>query len=312
MSDTRAAIRELRSLSEKRSQSALSEPEAARWTALRRQLGLPPEPPHLESHAMPSAVGAVQSPSAALESPGSPKDAGPADTPPSGRAPGSLPLQEPPGALPPAEVAPDKETWVGPALDRPTAATASSWVGPALDAPAWSDAAAERPTDPGLDEPPPAPFDEAPAARPQPEARAVELGGAPDEPVQLAAAVEFISYAREGSEAIELPADVGSAHSVEGRGLAELAGAAAPAAESNDDGASAWAAPEPQLEAPPEAQLAEGTIPLAPAPLPPEATAAEALADDGGPSPAPLPLEVLAAPADEGAIPLILRSALSR
>lgn len=54
MSDTRAAIRELRTLSEKRSLGALSEGDAARWLALRRQLGLPsrrpmrrPPPPRL-------------------------------------------------------------------------------------------------------------------------------------------------------------------------------------------------------------------------------------------------------------------------
>jgi hypothetical protein len=44
MSDTRAAIRELRSLSEKRGTQGLSEAERERFATLRQRLGLPPEP----------------------------------------------------------------------------------------------------------------------------------------------------------------------------------------------------------------------------------------------------------------------------
>ena len=45
MSDTRAAIRELRSLSEKRSTQGLTEQEQSRLAELRDRLGLPPDPP---------------------------------------------------------------------------------------------------------------------------------------------------------------------------------------------------------------------------------------------------------------------------
>src|SRR5262249_52428599 len=44
MSDTRAAIRELRSLSEKRSTQGLTEQERSRLAELRERLGLPSEP----------------------------------------------------------------------------------------------------------------------------------------------------------------------------------------------------------------------------------------------------------------------------
>src|SRR5215468_9780183 len=44
MSDTRAAIRELRSLSEKRSSQGLTEQERSRLAELRERLGLPSEP----------------------------------------------------------------------------------------------------------------------------------------------------------------------------------------------------------------------------------------------------------------------------
>ncbi|MGO9066858.1 MAG: DUF6982 domain-containing protein, partial [Myxococcaceae bacterium] len=171
---------------------------------------------------------------------------------------------------------------------------------------AWSDTAAERPTDPGLDEPPPAPFDEAPAARPQAETRAVEFSGSPDEPVQLAAAAEFISYARQGSEAIELPTDVGSADSFEARGLAELTGPASPAAESYAAGVSGLsAALEQPLETPPDSVGAEGAVPFPPSALEPGAPEPEALRDEGAVplEPAPPPLEGLAPATDAGAIP---------
>ena len=44
MSDTRAAIRELRSLSEKRSTDGLTEQERSRLAEFRERLGLPSEP----------------------------------------------------------------------------------------------------------------------------------------------------------------------------------------------------------------------------------------------------------------------------
>jgi hypothetical protein len=55
MSDTRAAIRELRSLSEKRGTQGLSEAERERFATLRQRLGLPPEPEQGTAAAPPGA-----------------------------------------------------------------------------------------------------------------------------------------------------------------------------------------------------------------------------------------------------------------
>jgi hypothetical protein len=239
MSDTRAAIRELRTLSEKRSLGALSEAEAARWLALRRQLGLPLEPVNAlaPSASVPGPAETPPAPSLANPAPeagtvaASEIEASTSVTSSSAEeAKGARPIPLPPSA---SHSTPE-DSWAGPALVAPAATSAASWGGPSLDAPAWSDAVAERPTDPGLDEPPPVPFDEAPAAaRPPENTEVADFGGSPDERVPLAAAAEFVSYAREGQEAIDLPAETGAAGEFEPQSLAQLAGAgpdAAPAA----------------------------------------------------------------------------------
>ena len=234
MSDTRAAIRELRSLSEKRSLSALTEAEAARWMALRRQLGLPLEPETVgSSPTSPTPAGP-----APLSPPTPPVPdavlAGAAGTTPDEPAAQFWDAEEATNASQPVspddEPEPEETHWNGPSLDSPAAPTTSAWVGPALDAPAWSDAAADRPTDPGLDGPPPAPFDEAPAAtRPQRDAEATEFGGSPADRVPLAAAADFVSYGRQGDEGIDLPPDTGGTDDIEHQSLANLA--SAPSAE---------------------------------------------------------------------------------
>jgi hypothetical protein len=232
MSDTRAAIRELRSLSEKRSLNALSEAETARWVALRRQLGLP-----LEEFAPPPPVPVPLSrPSPAPRTLTPPPEAAPqplAGKPPSPEANGTPPASE--AASPSQSVAiPETQPgdagtevpWNGPALDMPVAPGAAAWVGPAIDAPAWLDATADRPTDPGLDGPPPIPFDEAPAAaRPHDDSPAGDFGGSPEERHPLATASDFVSYAREGDESIELPTEGGPSEELESQSLAQLASA---------------------------------------------------------------------------------------
>ncbi len=317
MSDTRAAIRELRTLSERRNQSALTEPEAARWVALRRQLGLPPEPANVDlstppapAEVEPRQAVAASRPAAPLAPPPAPPAARatPVDAPAWEQIPGG-PVEGVAPGPPPSAAAKDADSWTGPSLDSPSAPASSSWVGPALDAPAWSNTAAERPTDPGLDEPPPAPFDEAPAARPQQETRTVDLGGSPDDPVQLAAAAEFISYSRQGNEAIELPEDTASADSFQAQGLAELAGEAQPSdalagkasAGLAQDDAPLTAAPLPLQS---DTAADEGALPPIPAPLRLEAVVPDAPAHDAGAlslTPAPLPLPAFApdAPADD-------------
>src|SRR5262249_41061411 len=52
MSDTRAAIRELRSLSEKRSTQGLTEQERSRLAELRERLGSPPDPAEVRPGAV--------------------------------------------------------------------------------------------------------------------------------------------------------------------------------------------------------------------------------------------------------------------
>ena len=224
MSDTRAAIRELRSLSEKRSLSALTEAEAARWMALRRQLGLPLEPVNVLESAPPARAGELP---ATARSP-TPASTSAVDVGALGEPASGAPVffgQDSNQALPEeaCEEAPEETHWTGPSLDSPTAPVTSAWVGPALDAPAWSDAAADRPTDPGLDGPPPAPFDEAPAAtRPPKETDAADFGGSPADRVPLAAAADFVSYGREGDEAIDLPEESGRTEVIEQHTLAQL------------------------------------------------------------------------------------------
>ena len=131
-------------------------------------------------------------------------------------------------------------------------------AGPPSTRPRWSDAVAERPTDPGLEEPPPVPFDEAPAASRLPETTEVtDFGGSPDERVPLAAASEFVSYARVG-EAIDLPAETGDSGELEPQSLAQLAAAepaGAPAESRETPEAAAPAAPLAVPEVPaPEAE----------------------------------------------------------
>jgi hypothetical protein len=268
MSDTRAAIRELRSLSEKRSLSALTEPEAARWMALRRQLGLPLEPgTALEAPPAPSQQTAP-APAAAPSSEVAPADAG---APPEADEPSFAPASDtsdaattseeaPPDAEPPASTA-----WAGPSLDTP-ASPSTSWVGPALDAPAWSDAAADRPTDPGLDEPPPAPFDAAPAAaRPAQRDEVPDFGGSPADRVPLAAAADFVSYGREGSEAIDLPAESGTAEDFEQQSLAQLMSTRSAELRQTDEGPPPEAAaPEPEPQKADDFGADEGVLPEPP------------------------------------------------
>jgi hypothetical protein len=305
MSDTRAAIRELRTLSEKRSLGALSEAEAARWLALRRQLGLPLEPANAPVLSAPVAEAShAVTGSEAAATAASQVEAAPAETAwTHHEAEGPAPASE---ALPAAHGTP-AESWAGPSLVAPTAASATSWGGPSLDAPAWSDAVAERPTDPGLDEPPPVPFDEAPAASRPPETTEVtDFGGSPDERVPLAAAAEFVSYARVG-EAIDLPAETGDSRDLEPQSLAQLAAAepaAAPAQPTEAAEAAAAAATlavseVPSLEAEDGRALVaelqgeegsgvyEGVLPEAPLePASPEALGADA----GLPPPVDMPL----------------------
>jgi hypothetical protein len=326
MSDTRAAIRELRSLSEKRTLGTLTEPEHARWMALRRQLGLPIDVP---------APAASPAPPPGME-----LAAGEAEAP----------------VTSPAPEAPSEASWAGPALDAPHGPTATSWMGPALHAPAFSELARETPTDPGLDEPPPVPFDEAPAARPLPEVEGGDVSGRADEQVPLAPAADFISYARQGTEAIELPPASADPVDVIQRGLADLAASTGslplttPVAMPNGEKAgrihfppsSQVASPraleetgEPaNLEfrsgslagAPSEENSLEGVLPAPPAPVPdqstlppehvlpeeavaPEAPALEAAPPtEGGPDEgvlpeAPAPLGLEAAPPAEGPFP---------
>jgi hypothetical protein len=238
MSDTRAAIRELRSLSEKRTLGTLTEAELARWMALRRQLGLPVEPPEPAPASpapppeRPAAVQRVAAPLVPLAheqgpSAPQPEPPPPAGAPQNGSHAASWEGSAPPGASPrsaPASEALPETLWAGPALDAPHNAAAPSWMGPALDAPAWSPLVSDIPTDPALDELPPVPFDEAPPARPL---HGIEgggdFGGRADEPVPLAPAADFVSYARQGTDALELPSASADAADITQGGLAELA-----------------------------------------------------------------------------------------
>ena len=231
MSDTRAAIRELRTLSEKRSLGALSEAEAARWFALRRQLGLPLEPVNALAPSASAPGPAETPPTPSHAAPGSEAEtfaASKIEDPTTGASFNAEEAQGARAISPPATASHStpEGSWSGPALVAPAAPSAAAWGGPSLDAPAWSDAVAERPTDPGSDEPPPVPFDEAPAAvRPPEDTEVADFGGSPEERVPLAAASEFLSYAREGQEAIELPAETGTAGDLEPQSLAQLASA---------------------------------------------------------------------------------------
>jgi hypothetical protein len=342
MSDTRAAIRELRSLSEKRSLSALSEPEAARWLALRRQLGLPPEPvsllesaPATQTHdasppLAPPAPTPVAVPVADIGQPDTARGAAYA-APLSEEASDEAPSEE--GA---SLAVPEETHWTGPALDSPTAPLNSSWVGPALDAPAWSDAASDKPTDPGLEGPPPAPFDEAPAAvRPFKEPDVAEFGGSPGDRVPLAAAADFVSYGREGTEAIDVPTDTGAADAIEQHSLAHLSNASADEATqaseapfAPDDGTAAAVSAQGEtpfhLDGPPAdtggvapeetralepvelpSPAFEGVTPEAPFPLADMESPASGV-DEGVVPEAPLPLEATESPAPglyEGVVP---------
>ncbi len=308
MSDTRAAIRELRTLSEKRSLGALSEGDAARWLALRRQLGLPLEAADAQASSPPVSgqMEATQAPS--LEPEGS------TSLPSMEVAPITEPFGIEPQSLAPSPAAPapatrtPEEGWAGPSLVAPTAPSAANWGGPSLDAPAWSDSVAERPTDPGVEEPPPLPFDEAPAALPPPEHTEVaDFGGSPDERVPLAAASEFVSYARVG-DTIDLPAETADMGLLEPQSLAQLASAgpeATPAEQQQTaEAASAPARPEAEsvVQAPEADEVSrlvaelqgeeasgvdEGVVPEAPL----EAMAPEALGMDAGlPPPEGMPL----------------------
>jgi hypothetical protein len=323
MFDTRAAIRELRSLSEKRSLSALTEAEEGRWVALRQKLGLPLEVAVETASLTPGAP----SPAPPLQAE-PPLSAEPAAPPPVAEQPAPEP-----SATQAAPVEPEAR-WSGPSLDTAASHPADAgWKGPALEVPAWVDRLSERTTDPGPEEPPPIPFDDAPAARPPHAAEASDLGGRADEPVPLAPAVEFVSYSRQG-EALDLPPESEPPEVVTERGLAELAQAASddvlpapPVPELPPEteavlplsaalpGSEEWTTesfPAEATGAPPpagplglsEVPLDEGAPleppvpPLPPEPLPVEPTLAEAV--DVVPAPEPVPAQ--AASLQEGAI----------
>jgi hypothetical protein len=299
MSDTRAAIRELRSLSEKRSLSALSEPEAARWMALRRQLGLPLEPETLLDAAPAPAATARQTapaPAAAPSPEPAPADVGaPPDTdePSAAHAwdatQAATTSEEASEEASPDEAPPVSTEWAGPSLDSPTSPVTSAWVGPALDAPAWSDAAADRPTDPELDGPPPAPFDEAPAAaRPAQRDEVSEFGGSPEDRVPLAAAADFVSYGREGNEAIDLPAESGTAEDFEQQSLAQLTSPPSSELVQTEEGPPREATPrEPEPPEPEDFGAGEGILPEPPREMEasPYAAPAPAIEDVAHPQP---------------------------
>ena len=350
MSDTRAAIRELRLLSEKRSVGTLSEAELGRWVVLRQKLGLPlevtaagaaavaippgPEDPLSPARAAPAffsplaPIPGAAGPAGGLSSPpAAPFSPAPADLPPvpalalhpadvAPVPPGPVPVEEAaapsaagPVGQPTEEVpVPPSEAWAGPSLDAPAAHSAGGRGAPGLEVPGWSSGLSERPTDPGLDEPPPAPFDEAPAARRPLTVEAADLEGRPDEPVPLAATAEFVSYAREG-EGIELPSAAPAPEAPVQSELAELANAFG---EPFPGGAAVTgapflevpgAAPLPTMDFAPEPPLE----PAAPQPLPaasppepaPEPAALEPEAPAGGAFPVAERGTV-----DEGAIPL--------
>src|SRR5262245_8757284 len=69
MSDTRAAIRELRSLSEKRSTQGLTEQEQGRLAELRDRLGLPSEPAAASSSPAASAATPPPAPASTFPAP---------------------------------------------------------------------------------------------------------------------------------------------------------------------------------------------------------------------------------------------------
>ena len=284
MFDTRAAIRELRLLSEKRSASTLTEAEQGRWVALRRQLGLPLE----------VAV-----------------DAG------AQAEPAPAPEPEPDASSPPAAAAPSQPEvpWSGPSLDTAASHPAEAgWKGPGLEVPAWADGLSERATDPSLEQPPPAPFDDAPAARPPHVTEVADLTGQADERVPLAPAAEFISYAREGA-ALDLPPEPTPSEDFAGRGLAELANPPAEAAPLPAPVPEPPAAPEPDL---PPAEVSEALPPAEEPPAPPLEAVPEpepparppanefpsALAAEAAPEPPAPPLDVpesiVPAPVDAG------------
>jgi len=278
MFDTRAAIRELRSLSEKRSVSTLTEAEQVRWVALRQKLGLPLE----VSVEAAAPEGEVASSASAPEAERQlAVEAVPAAPPPVAEEPGP--------EAPATQAAPEPEArWSGPALDTAASHPADAgWKGPALEVPAWADRLSERTTDPGLEAPPPLPFDDAPAARPPHAAEAADLGGRPDEPVPLAPAAEFVSYSRQG-EALDLPAESPAPEGIAQRGLAELAHAASEDVRPGP--------PVPDLTPEPEA------VPPVSARFLSEEAAAQALLAEAIDVPSPAgPLGLSGAPLDERA-----------
>ncbi|HVP61033.1 MAG TPA: hypothetical protein VMT11_10765 [Myxococcaceae bacterium] len=163
MSDTRAAIRELRSLSEKRSTQGLTELERSRLAELRERLGLPSEPaeartdgPTAGGTGAPGAQVAPVAPGSQVTAPAVPVAARSAPTvppPPAGAA--ELPRLEAPeaGALPSLETGVPPPVALGPAMALPVPGTAS----PSQLPEALSDTATAPPIEVGWTSPEPEP-----------------------------------------------------------------------------------------------------------------------------------------------------------
>lgn len=162
MSDTRAAIRELRSLSEKRSTQGLTEQERSRLAELRERLGLPSEPalagsPGGEAFASDAGTTAAQTegptPRAAVPAPPtSPSLGGAGSAEPSESATPGFPG---PGALPGLQTAVSEQAAL-PRFDSLPPTTALPGVevdepGPVLPDLALPPGAAPQPTPPELD-----------------------------------------------------------------------------------------------------------------------------------------------------------------
>ena len=299
MSDTRAAIRELRSLSEKRSTQGLSTEERVRLDELRQRLGLPPEPelasavppaapvpektdPAVRRPSLAERIDAserTQPPPAAAE-PSAPRPevaAAVASVPGlNGTAPGHAraPTSEMSRALPPLPTFGSSEPAAAPlpSFDLPT--TPAVPAPPPAAAPAPAAAPLENPADPlaALDAsewvPPPEASGSAEAARP--EEAFSEAGGALEPP-------PFATDTVEAAPGFD-PADA-------------LAGMHAGSFEP-------VAAPAEVVESPPgHAELSEAPaepVEAAPAFLAPDAVMAEA-PPDVPPAPAPEPVDPLPA-----------------
>ncbi len=154
MSDTRAAIRELRSLSEKRSTQGLTEQERGRLAELRERLGLPSEPSEARTDGtQPVGTAAPARPAAPTPTPQAPRIAvpsGPAAPPPPTQ-PAPLPrLDAPePAALPTLEMGAPEPAVELPGTDATVAVEALAPAPELSTTTILPDLEPERPTEPG-------------------------------------------------------------------------------------------------------------------------------------------------------------------